>query len=202
MKKNAVYASSLCALAALLAFTACKKSSSSSSNGSAAGAASSLSSLGFSGGAGTLSLKPHTSSNPCSTGSIALNPSQPTLHSTSSSCTAPDGTTSNSNELTVSESFTEIMSSCTSGGYTFNGSLTFTAPASGQTFVVCESTNPNGPYKMSGSLNFNGTPTVNGNGITLSGTTNITLDMTDSNGSFSGSVSGEAFGQTIPSTSF
>ncbi len=192
-----------------LAFAACHKSSTSSSSGSLAGAAGALASGGFNGGAGVMasgvhvaSIRPHTFTSPCGS-HMTLSPATPSPTIVSGSCTAPDGTTSATNQQSISMSFSEVMSSCTINNYTFNGTLAFTAPESGKTFTICESTNTGGPYNMTGSLNFTGNPlSVTGPGVTLSGSTNINISVTDDNGTISGSVGGTAFGQPIQSANF
>ncbi len=208
MKKSAFYLAGFAAIVAL-GLAACHKSSTSSSSGSLAGATGALSSGAFNGGAGVLSngvhvasLRPHAFTSPCGS-NMTLSPTNPSPSIVSGSCTAPDGTTSSNNQQTITMSFSEIMSSCTINGYTFNGTLSFAAPESGKNFTICESTNTGGPFEMNGSLNFTGSPlSVSGSGINLSGTTNINISVTDNNGSVSGSVGGTAFGQPIQSASF
>ncbi len=200
MKKNVVYASSLCAVAALLAFAACKKnSSSSSSSGSVTGAMGALNSLALSGsGNSSLAVKgfhPRTSPSciPSTSGSIT---------------TAPGGTCSSGTGTTISGSVTETMSSCTASGYTESGSVTLAigdANNTGSPIVLCTN---NGTFvSMTGTFSLDSTNlTVSGNGVNLNAATQgpvkIDATMSDTNNTVSGTIGGTAFGQTIPSTSF
>lgn len=196
MKKNAVYASSLCALAALLAFTACKKSSSSSSSsGSVAGAMGSLTSLAFTNsGTKTSALTVRPRSGGCVTpGTNTLN----FTPSTPGSVACPAGDTL----YTASGGVDMTINNCTSGGYTFNGALSYQtgSPA----YNVCIS-NTTGLVSMGGDFTLTTTSPLSITGNNLQGQTSctisLTLAMSESNGAYSGSVTGTACSQTINSS--
>lgn len=178
MKKNAVYASSLCALAALLAFAACHKSSSSSSSGSLTGAMGGLANL--TSGMGGLSVKGMRTASTCPSGAcpcpgggnITLSG---TIGSATFTCITPNQYTAFVSGL--SGQITETANSCINGGYTYNGSLTAKTPGSlvnalptdgTANFEICKSSaNPN-DEDTTGSFGLSGTVSVTGNGVNIS----------------------------------
>ena len=196
MKKNAVYASSLCAFAALLAFTACKKSSSSSSNGSVAGAMGVLSNVALKNSGATtsaLTLRPRSSS--------CVTQSNVTFQQTS---TTPDSPTCPAGDTlyTASGGLDMDINNCTSGGYTFNGVLDL--QTGNPAYNVCISTTT-GLVSMGGGFTLTtGTSTLSITGNNLQGETsctiNLAMTMSESNGAYSGSVTGTACSQTINSS--
>lgn len=195
MKKNIVYASSLCAVAALLAFAACKKSSSSSSSGSVTGAMGSLTSLAFtSSGAKTSALTVRPRTGGC------VGPTNNTLtfsQSNPNSATCPSGDTL----YTATGGLDMSISSCTANGYTFNGALNFQtgSPA----YNVCISTTT-GLVSMGGDFTLTTTSplSITGNGVQgqTSCSVSLTMAMSESNGTYSGSITGTACSQTINSS--
>ena len=196
MNKKIVSVSGLLAVTALLAFAACHKNgSSSSSSGSVAGAMGALNSLALSGsGNNSLAVKgfqPRTVPS-CITpsGSIGSAPGG----------TCPGGATATK----ISGSIKETMNNCTANGYTENGAVTFSvgdANNTGAPIVVCM--NGSTFVGMTGTFSIDSSSlTVTGNGVNLSGSVTINAAMSDTNNTLSGTISGTAFGQTIPSTSF
>ncbi len=211
MKKNAVYASSLCALAALLAFTACKKSSSSSSNGSVTGAMGNLASLvqadGSFPGLNPSGLRPR--SGQCYT----LTPVSPApTNGTHGSCPSGYGPTP-SVDQTFSVSI--ALSSCTYNNYTYNGTVAIAVPsglslpagssAYNSDYVQCSSgtaTAEQVSFGVTGSL------TITGNGVNLNcsssglGAIALGASVSDINNTKSASIFGSACGATNLNASF
>ena len=198
MNKKIVSVSGLLAVTALLAFAACHKSSSSSASGSAAGAASGLTALAFggaessTGGTGSLGVHPRTS-GPCSSGSATPGTNSFIFASTTTSVCL-QGATAYTDGGAVNLAF----SSCTVGGYTYNGSVSFSIPATGGApFVVCKYSTY---MTASGSFGFNASGlSISGNGFNCpqAGGLNSTIQFNSQTGTASGSTTGSFCGTQI-----
>ncbi len=194
MKKKFVYASSLCAALALIAFTACKKSSSSSSSGSVTGAMATFADYAFTNSgvkSSALAIRPRGSScqSPVS-GSLTY------TQTTTGTANCPSGDTL----YTLTGSETIAISSCVANGYTFSGQFSF-GPGS-NAYNVCISTS-NSLVSMGGGITLQTTSPLSITGNGFQGQTcsvDLALAMSESNGTYSGSVTGTACSQTINSS--
>ncbi len=227
MNKNYVFRSfGLLVAVAALSLAACgKKSSSSSSSGSTSGALGGLSAL--SNGTGALSVNgirpkgggvscsgslPNMTCNCSSGGNLVL-----TGSFGSASPTCPTGYTTT--QAGLSSNITETATNCQTGGYTYNGAITFAAPA---TAVVNNLANGTAPFdicsgtsgtSLTGSFGLTSSSmSITGNGVNLLGC-NVQIDSYLSDvtptsgaatisGSVGWSVSGGNCGTSTGSSSF
>ena len=179
-----------------MAFAACHKSSSSSSSGSVPAAVSQLTSLGFANSGAPLSVqsvRPHTTptclkitGGPMTSGGTASCPSGEAL-----------------NSMYLSSPYTMTFTSCTSGGYTISGVMDFNISSNSPVYTCMTNSTLN---SMGGTFTF-GTPSgqhISFTGNNLQGQTNCTIDLTatmsESNGAYSGTITGTACSQNINSS--